>query len=331
MRGQELSTVVIPAGHAVTTYPLTSEPSVALSSGGLLIAQFGYVGDDYDAVDDVFARVQIETTRWQSDPPCVLVADGVGSLSRLFAPNEPETRAFHGGILWTVSQNGLDAILADAIERDRLLNRFLAFSRFPQWLFLESCSAIVESSLQQWRARGIKVFLTEPSGPFLLEVRRPDHRWLSAFRGMVLERASLASAETSAAQLLRAPRLRRLLLDATARDTGIELYDELARRKHMLPFLCTTSGQAGMMRWPQRSGPFLPVFADLEWAERAIRDLTPDLSQTAIAWLAPRELLGWAHRDRFGLALAAFPDANSVRYWTIETPAIATLIERILS
>ena len=307
---KDLSNVVVPVGHLVKTYDAQPEPSVEATSTGLLLAHLGYGGDDPDEAMSLCDEVYAQLGRTKENPPITQFVTSPRAVSDLFVPNVPVTRGIRGGVVWTARRDALTAVLEDSAARARLFSKFQELSPTPQWFIVDDEWTAGDGPLAHLRSLGLEVIRTEAGAPFLVEVRRSDGLTIAGFVGGP---PHFGAANTSRQPLVRAPRLRRVLLAAMANGVSPSFYEELRSRKSLLLFFVIADRTPGMTQWPGDNGVWLPVFADLQSLHRTARDLGKRPQSYGVGGLPSRELFAWA-QNKFGLALGVFPDGGPVRY-----------------
>lgn len=298
-RGSSFTTV--PSGYAVTTHHPSRDPCVVTGSGGLLIAQLGYVGDDYELVSELCEQVGAALRQ----VPCrAEVVAAAQSLSQLLAPSAVPRVPVDGGIVWSTWEDGLSAMLNDPSGFKRFEQLLLKFSGHPQWLVLNTSWPGSADSLAALNASGIRVVRSIPSSPFLVEVKQPTGEWLSAFSTEAMPPPAGVGSQPQ--RLFRAPRLRRLLLAQSAQtDATIRaLLSELSERRHPFLFFANADRVAMMMQWANHAALILPVYPDAETVQHLLINMKEsERASVGAVPIEPHQLWEWALDAGFLVAL----------------------------
>jgi hypothetical protein len=298
--------VVVPEGHSVTVFGIRADPVVEDGPGGLVVAHLGAGIDDPDELTAVIKQARAVLGRACAAAHFVRRAT---AISDLFEPNPLDGAEAAHGIVWTVAQDGLWSTLADAGARERFLAELRTIDA-PQWLVVDGSwetddefeAALREASVEVLQAR---------NGPVLVEVRRPGGERAVGF---VAGPCTPTAKRGAPRPLVRAPRLRRLLLDALDSGATPSLVERLLDRPYKLLFFVDTDGTAQMTTWPDQPDPYLPVFGDLTTLQRTAHETGRPPNSFAIGGLTATELLAWARDSRFGIALNVFADSGQAHY-----------------
>jgi hypothetical protein len=308
----------------VRAYGVSPDPVIDVTPAGLVMVHLGFGGDDPSEVDQILDEV---ATRLVASMPAVKVVPRFAQLSDLFAPSLVEFELHRSSIVWTV---GADT-LAHYFENESM-PRFLDRLRR---MAAGSCSLVIANPRSEDRAlidgcqtRKIHVVATEVGRAFLAEVNRPDGinivGWLRD--GHVISPGPFGSPE----QLLRAPRLRRLLLGVQAHDTAeawLALLEELHTRRHQLLFFVQPGGTMGLVHWPGQ-GVALPVFGDLRSVFRTAAETNRPPNSYAVGSLPGPKLFAHALEQGFGVALCVFLDDGQVRYVPLSNEMLTVVAGR---
>jgi hypothetical protein len=314
------SSIVVPAGHFVTVYKAQPEPCVQACATGLILAHFGFGGDDPEEIIGAFEKVGMDLESKRAAPPTTHFVHEPRVISDLFAPKIPATQEVRGGVVWTVCQDGLWPMLQDQTRTNKLLSCFRRLSFTRQWLITDDQWRVHSTLHSSLKELGIGVYQSAPADPFLIEVRRPDGLCIYGF----VVRNLIPAPSGGPRPLFRAPRLRRLLLEATAHGATGSFYEELLARKSLLLFSVGMNKAPYMMSWAGEKSPLLPVFADLGSIDRTARELGRSPQSFGIAGLDPKELFDWAFKNQFGIAMGVFPDRGKVQYLKVGVSTIAS-------
>jgi hypothetical protein len=313
--------VIVPEGHSVTAWVARPTPGIECSGAGLVLAHFGLGGDD---PDEIFGLVDATITELErkGESSKTEFVDDAQSIGDLFVPAKPKTRDVGLCVMWTVRQDGLAATLHNPALGKLLVERLGRAAFVRQWVVVDEQWRRDDAFESALRALEIEIVHSTSTGPFLVEVWRPDGRCIC---GLVRSQPN-AAAPGGARSLHRAPRLRRHLLEALSRGASTSFYDELLAREFPLLFFADANRAPRMMGWPGQASPFLPVLPDLASLHRASQELGLAPGSFAVAALRPRELFQWASQSSFGVALGVYADEGQVRYLALDAPTIGSLI-----
>ena len=172
----------------------------------------------------------------------------------------------------------------------------------------------------------------------LLEIRRPEGFVISVLPGAFYQSAvtdpeaidlksrfNEFSQPSEATALERSPLLSRLILQACDGHEN-PLYQHLIKRQ--LPLVVMTDAQRRIQpkSWPG-GGSAIPVYTDKRSVFQTAQDLGQDKQSIAMAAFSTRELFAMALKQNTGLALCAFDDKNTPRYFVLHCEIIASLIK----
>lgn len=300
--------VVVPEGHTVTAFGIRSEQVVEDGPGRLVVAHLGAGSDDPDELTAVIekARAALDRPAHGRAEAYFLQATAIGDL---FEPRPVDGAQPARGIVWTVAQDGLWPTLADAGARERFLADLRTIDA-PQWLVVDGSWETDHEFEAALREASIPV-LQAINTPIFVEVGRPNGERVVGF---VARPCAPTAKRGSPRFLMRAPRLRRLLLGALDSGATPSLVERLLDRPYKLLFFVNPDGTAQMMEWPDRTVPYLPVFGDLTTLQRTAHETNRPPDGIAVGGLTATELLTWARTDDFGIALNVFSDNGQVHY-----------------
>ncbi len=316
MQLTDRSNVVVPEGHSVVVYDAAAEPAVQRTESGLVLAHFGVGGDDPDEIFGVAEKADALLRSLPSTSPAIHFARTPRSLSKVFAPASVDTLEVRAGVVWTARQDGLATVLDVPALAERLLAVWQRLSFAHHWLAVADDSWSPTPALDGGlRSAQVGVFRSAANDPVLVEVRRPDGLCIHGFVGQA---PTISTAVAPARPLARAPRLRRLLLDAVSGGATGPLFQELRGRQTPLVFFVDKRGVPPTMKWPGEAEPFLPVFGDLRALDRAGRELGAPPQGLAVAAMRPTELSAWARKAGLRVVLGVYPDEGAVRYLKVD-------------
>ncbi len=332
------SGVTVPPGHAVHVYKATGVLGVHWSPGGVLVAGLGSSSDEFreelkqtsDAVDREF----LGRSR------AVVLATEAGILSDLFTPNDPKVRHMSGLLLWVLDSGSVPLWLRDPEPLLAAL-RNAANHGIPQLVLIhlvprltatvESLLAGVEPKLQphagiralERALSGVAPVATIPQDDtFLVEVSRPEAVVCSVRTSPIP--ADEESAVSAPLQVVRAPRLRRLILGASDEDGWRSLCEELLSREISVHVVVDRQGRSAAMSWPV--GEAIPAYPDVWSVRQAMTDLK--LSEDRYSWgsFRPRELFEWVNEATpVGVALNAYKELSVPSYAYLPAEVVAEL------
>lgn len=299
----------VPPGHHVALYSASTEPSVARTPGGVVVANFGCVGDEPDGELDVVLR---EVTEMRESVAPTFLATTAGAISELFVPAQPRTVRLESPVLWVFHHGGATSVCSDQRREDLIIGRMTALKAqgaFQVVYIVEPSSTMISAFVTRVRELGIET--RHPNAhtaqTVLIEVTRPDGRILCALAGTI--ESFGAAAGTGDAQLLplRSPRLARLILRLHTQPGAdlSEVVQELKRRT--LPLLMIVD--PGTRRVAHRSfggTAAWPVFSDLPCLQRAAREMGIAPSAQGVAAFAVPELFALAQAKQLAVAICAY-------------------------
>jgi hypothetical protein len=319
-----LDKVTVPPGHGVRLYDVAADPFVIRTGSGVIVAHLGFGGDEPDEVDEVFEKV---SALLGDRAPSVRFVSQPVAINDLFAPAPVELEELHDVVVWTARSDTFVSQMA-VTSMERLLERFRRCGSRSQWLV--SVDTLEDRELVEGLARLGIGLVTCAAQPFLAEVDRPDG--ISVVGFVATAHGEQPRSIPGTAGLIRAPRLRRLLLavaEEPSADSWRSLLDELLRREHPLLFV-VEEGRPSMMKWPGLDAA-LPVFADLRSLMRAAAELQRQPGTYGIGVLAGRKLYSYAHENRLPLAMNVYPDEGPARYVVLTLDILEDLASGRLS
>lgn len=344
----------VPDDHHITYFRPTFEPEIQRSHGGALIANLGVASDEFveelrritDDIDSLFSSYKDDASVM---PPPILLASDARRLSDLFAPNDPKITPLYGLLLWIVDARSSplwlrkpEPLLA-TIRRggEYRINEGL-ITQFVMLVISPSQSGEANGAVCKGEARniepqsqtlelanlltevGVSVMVVPEDGNFFIEVCRPgisigSLRWVPILKDSIIrEEAGAARDARASCFVVRAPRLRRLTLDAIEKPsekTRYQLLDELLSREIAMLVIVDREGQTRTRTWP-KIGKALPVYPDLSSLYQTAEDLGIPQDSLAYCCFSPDDLFAWVDKisiDR--IALNVFKDRSSPRYW----------------
>lgn len=319
-------TATVPPGHRVHQISAATLPCCQRSLGGVWLAQLGPGTDE--AADDL-GRLLGELEGLRAGPlPRPRLAAAEGRLADLFAPASPAVVAPAGVLVWAAA---LDA-LAGAPDGARLVERLLRQIRAQrdgaepplQVLYLldgdrpRACRVA-----EMVQGLGVEVRLPDPEGRvILLEVERPDGR-LSALAGRSWRTPASSTPEelpfdadrlqpdpgdAPVLAVEQATRLRRLVLAVIDGSEGaaVALEEELRGRQVPLLVMIDAKTKGVPLRTWQSGRKALPVYPDHAAFRLSLLQMGVPSGAVMAAIMSPRELIPWAARQGWALALNAF-------------------------
>lgn len=180
-------TIVVPEGHRVDIHRPELAPHVTRTSGGVVIADMGFGGDELPEVrGDVLRQVE-EAVDKPSPEVCLSLHEG--STAGLFAPADPRVSRVPGVVLWIFHAASLGDWIDDPARLSELLRRIhhLGARRSPP---LVQTAAVVDPTSAPGRLMielllglGVPVRAPEKDGSCLVEVHRPEGIVISALTG----------------------------------------------------------------------------------------------------------------------------------------------------
>ncbi len=183
--------IAAPEGHKILCYPPSSEPGLVRTSGGVLIANFGVVGDDSEReLKDLL--LEVETALSESRKPAHLVNFNRDvRIDELFAPADPPVLRFHSPISWIFHRGSAHSILAVPQRLQTFLRRVCEISArkgpsIPQAAYLVDDPTPAPRALARLlRELGLEVRQPQdlPSA-LLFEVHRPEGTILTLMAGV---------------------------------------------------------------------------------------------------------------------------------------------------
>mmetsp|Transcript_11867 Transcript_11867/g.20623 ORF Transcript_11867/g.20623 Transcript_11867/m.20623 type:complete len:371 (-) Transcript_11867:137-1249(-) len=326
-------TTKIPPGHKVITYPPSPLPHVTRCSGGFVLADIGVKGiDQLEDVEHVFQEVQncLKTTQTkkisQKNGARILLASSGGSLSDLFAPNNPKVNSWtNGGVIWTVMDDGLDPFLGDSPGLERLVKLFQGIpEQCLQCVFLSDHVHNEGALVKVLQSLGIESRRLPTGGSILAEVHRPEGIILSALLSTPITHSLpnnenevlslieqikniqlkpipspfVSSCRTFGKAAVRNGRRRRLLLQVAEASTEEEtnaawqnLLTDLLKNEYPLLVPTSADGRAMPMDWPG-IGKAMPIFSDVTSLELMAQQ-THQTGSFAHAEFSTKQLAAW--------------------------------------
>jgi hypothetical protein len=289
------------------------EPKLVHAEGGALLAHLGFGSDDAVAELDALGKHVAEALA--RPPHRVVLSEQCGDLSDLFAPSNPRVSERAGELVWVLNVGILDVW---ACRLEQLVDRLRAFTSarpaLSQCAYLaEGGSPFARSLTPLLEAAGIPPRIPERDGSLLVEVHRPEGVVITALLGMSWTDAIQPGGDArSPRPLLRAPRLRRLLLEASSGPTPWRgLMEELLRREAPFLFIANPAGGVAQQQWPG-SEPALPAYPDERSFAWTVEDLR--LESVRMAVMPPHVLFSWAAGKRSAVALNVYKDRASPSY-----------------
>jgi len=330
--------LTVPPGHFVRTYKATGVPGVGWCPGGVLLASLGTSSDEFREEMKLTAEAVDRALSAQANREVLLTTEA-RALSELFAPNDVKVQRLAGLLLWVLDSGSVPLWLSDP---EPLLAALRSAARhgIPQLLLVHlvpSLSASVESvlagvapklelpggvrALQQVLC-GVVPVATVPQDDhtFLVEVTRPEAVICSLRSGPI----PADEGSNAPLQVVRAPRLRRLILEASQEDGRRRLFEELLSREISLLVVADRQCRSAAMSWSV--GDAIPAYPDVASVVQAMADLK--FSEDRYSWgrWKPRELFEWVHRETtVGLALNAYKEPSAPTYLYLPREAVAEL------
>jgi hypothetical protein len=268
----------------------------------------------------------------------VLMAVGATSVSDLFAPHDPKLQVAPGFVLWVIDGGSIPLWLRDLEPFIAAMRRVArhgfwqhVFAIREQWRFASGGTILAGGSreleppgvseLERALSGAVPVSAVPDDGVFLCEVRR---------QGLVIcglrpkqPGAEAALSDSVPRHVVRAPRLRRLILDANTESGWTRLFEELLAREIAMHTIVNQDTSASPMGFPV--GPLVPVYPDVSSVLQAMQDLNL-LGSHSWGRFAPRELFKWAyHQTTVGIALNAYREPSTPNYLVVPRGAVAEL------
>lgn len=301
------------------------------SGGGVLIANIGVGSDELEEdIETLITEIQAQVAEPQ---PRVLLSDGAGTLSSLFAPSNPPIRPQAGLLVWALHPSALTG----AVHGPQIWQRLSGFFqqlRLTQIVVLpEAASPAAQAIAAMIADHRIPIRLVASDQSFLAEVYRPEGVVIVALVGSPYTPVKLPTDKTIwlPAPVQRAPQLNRRLLalaDADTESNRNALYETLLTRPFPLLFLVDPQTRtARFRRWPG-GVTALPVYPDEQSALTMASDLSLPPEALAFGQLIPLALFRWAAGEGFGVAMNVFRTPEEPIYVSVDPRALLAFYER---
>lgn len=272
---------------------------VARSPGGILIGSFGYVGDDFGAVEATFQALNAQLSAPNAEPQAEILDETVRLSTCFREAYGPKTRSLRGPIVWTASLDGLSWALADGRTRTRLLRRLQDLAPRPRFLVLE---AAPQPELERLLAQaGVQLRFASAEHQFLIEITRPDGHIISAFCADEPE-TRLEQAAYGGRPMLFAPHLTARVRTLAAQRKRAELIEALLAHPASLVFGASSASGIQPVHWDTMPDPLLPVYPDVSTWVHAKAEL-PAEPALSMATNEAQPLLRWLCDRGWGLAV----------------------------
>ncbi len=322
-----MSSITVPDGHRVFLYNATVDPDVSRSRGGVVLANFGALGDDPDGE---LATVLTAIGKALDSATAPTLVSRAPDIKGMFAPADPDVVEVRSPVLWIFHDGGVASLCGDAGRVALVLERmrWTASQQIFQAVYLvDAASAPVRAFLD--RVRELDIDVRRPDGrqaEVLVEVERPEGRVVSALAGPPYDLGG-AVADDIGRLPLRSPLLSRLVRELHARgDNDLRAIVD-ALRVRTLPLLVIVD-PATRKPLIQRHGTVdvMPVYPDQLMLERAAREMQLPPRSYGIAAMEVRPLFELA-AGTVPIAICAYREETPI-YVVVPSDAVLAPSDR---